>query len=317
MTCALCQSAVTTVFLDDVADYITGERFSIRQCSRCGLAATDPPLSGAERFYPAAYRRYGRATLRLLRWLYRRRVRRWASRFPTCGSALEIGCGDGWMLATLRDQGWRVLGSERSAEAARFAADVNGIPIVLGGLDEITDSEQFDLIILFHVLEHVEQPLDMLRRCSALLRPDGLIVVSVPSLASWQARVTGRSWFHLDVPRHRHHFSPGTLDAAMQKSGLRVVHTKWVSFEHDPYGWFQSLMNMGGIEQNLVTKFLMGMNGEGRNWSAPFLLVLAGVVLVPVSVALSIASWVYGAGAIVEKWAVKAPDPSREPGAQR
>ena len=212
------------------------------------------------------------------------------------------------MLATLRSLGWRVLGSERSPQAARFAADVNGIPMVVGGLDEIADNERFDLIILFHVLEHLAQPLEMLRRCSTLLKPGGLIVVAVPNFASWQARVTGRSWFHLDVPRHQHHFSPGALDAALEMSGLSIVHTTWVSFEHDPYGWIQSLMNKAGIEPNLATKFLMGMNRGTRAWRAPVFLVLAGVALVPISLALSIASWMRDSGAIVEKWAMKPPE---------
>ncbi len=308
MTCVLCQSAVTAVCIENVADYITGERFSVRQCSRCGLAATDPRVANLDRFYPAGYRRYGGATSWFLRVLYRRRVRQWARRFPTGGSALEVGCGDGWMLAMLRDHGWRVLGSERSADAARVAADVNGIPVVSGGLDEIPDGERFDLIILFQVLEHLAQPLDMLRRCSALLKPGGVVVVAVPNFASWQARLTGGSWFHLDVPRHQHHFSPEALDAALAMSGLRVIRTTWVSPEHDPYGWFQSLMNKAGIEPNLVTKFLMGMDIGPRAWRAPLLLVVGGVLLVPVSVVLSISSWVRGAGAIMEKWAIKPPE---------
>lgn len=305
MTCVLCNSPLTTVCLEGVPDYLTGERFSIRQCAHCGLAATAPRVVELERFYPAEYRRYGRVTASLLQRLFRRRVQQWASRFKTPGRVLEVGCGDGWMLAMLQKRGWRVLGCERSAEAARAASEASGIPVVAGGLEQFGDGERFDLIILFQVLEHVPEPMDALRRCAALLRAGGLLVVAVPNFASWQARATGRSWFHLDVPRHQHHFSPRALTTALETVGLQVVHTAWASPEHDPFGWFQSLLNKVGLEHNLAAKFLIGLDRHARPWQTPLLLALTGAILVPASIVLSLVSWISGAGAIVEKWAIK------------
>lgn len=309
MTCVLCHAPLTTVCLEGVPDYLTGEQFAIRQCPQCGLAATAPRVLELERFYPAEYRRYGRVTASLLQWLFRRRVHQWASRFRTPGRVLEVGCGDGWMLAMLQDRGWRVLGCERSAEAARAAAEASGIPVVVGGLEQCADGEPFDLIILFQVLEHMTEPMDTLRRCASLLRPGGMLVVAVPNFASWQARLTGRSWFHLDVPRHQHHFSPAALTTALETAGLQVVHTAWVSPEHDPFGWFQSLLNKAGMEHNLAAKFLIGVDRRPGRWRTPLMLALVGTILVPASIVLSLVSWMSGAGAIVEKWAVK-PEPA-------
>jgi SAM-dependent methyltransferase len=209
------------------------------------------------------------------------------------------------MLAVLRDHGWRVLGTERSAGAVQFAKDTNGIPMVVGDLDQIGDREQFDLIILFHVLEHLTEPLAMLRQCALLLKPGGMMVVAVPNLASWQARICGRSWFHLDLPRHRHHFPPAALDLALEKSGFRVSHTSTVSFEHDPFGWLQSLLNLVGFEQNLLTKRLMGIGERRADLQVSVGMVLLSGLLIPLSVLSSVASWIVGAGATVEKWAIK------------
>src|SRR5439155_6222187 len=140
-------------------------------------------------------------------------------------------------LGALRDRGWRVLGNERTIDDARSALAVNRVPIFVGGLDALRARTRFDLVILFQALEHLAEPMATLRRTPALLQPGGVMVVAVPNCDSWQARIFGRAWFHLDVPRHQHHFSPRTLRFALETVGLRVVRTRFVSFEHDPYGW--------------------------------------------------------------------------------
>lgn len=303
-TCQLCGTSEMVTRLDRVPDYITGEEFQIRQCIRCGLEFTSPRPAAIAPYYPAAYRRYAEVASHTLQLLYGAKVRGWLRRLPRPGRALEVGCGAGWMLRTLRDRGWHVLGSERTFEDAAVGATAHHIPMFVGDFEAISPSARFDLIILFQVLEHLAAPVDMLRRSAAVLGQRGVLVVAVPNPASWQARVFGRSWFHLDTPRHQHYFSPGTLAAALESVGLRVVRTRFVSFEHDPYGWVQSALNRLGFRQNLLTRVIMGLDtkGAGVTTLAPMML-LAGVLVVP-AVVLSVCSWVAGAGAIVEMWAV-------------
>ena len=304
--CHLCGSAGASPCIDKAADYVTGEEFEVRQCSRCGLASTEPQPSSMDPYYPAAYRRYSGVTLRVLRLLYGWRVRRWAGRLSRKGRALEVGCGDGWMLGALQSRGWRVLGSERTIDSAKSAAAINKIPMFVGDLDALGSSARFDLIVLFQALEHLAEPMATLRQSADLLEPGGVMVVAVPNFASWQARVFGRSWFHLDVPRHRHHFPPAALASALETVGLRVIRTRFVSFEHDPYGWVQSLLNRMGFKQNLLTRLLMGMDRADVNVAtvAP-MIVLSGLLVIP-SVVLSLSSWAAGSGAIMEMWAAKA-----------
>lgn len=328
--CAICGSA-TSPWIEDAVDYITGKQFAVRRCSRCGLAATEPQPSSMDQYYPARYRHYSGATLRMLTLLYRWRARgwmRWLGRrgpqrgtraevprpgshrgsragVPRRGTALEVGCGNGWMLGALRDRGWRVLGSERSINGARAARAVNQVPVFVGDLSSLRPSA-FDLIIFFQVLEHLSEPLPALQRSAELLADGGVLIVAVPNFASWQARLFGRSWFHLDVPRHQHHFSPHALRCALEKLGLRVIRTRFVSFEHDPYGWVQSSLNRMGFKQNLLTKSLMGMpQPEASLPTMAAMLAVTALLIVP-SIILAMCSWAAGSGAVMEMWAAKA-----------
>jgi SAM-dependent methyltransferase len=302
--CELCGCADGSIFVHGAVDYITGEEFHVRQCARCGLASTTPQPPSMNAYYPAAYRRYTGATLRILRLLYGSKVRAWMRRLPPRGRALEVGCGAGWMLRALRDRGWRVFGSERAIDGARAGAAANQIPVFVGDLDALGSSARFDLIILFQALEHLAAPIVTLQQSADLLAPGGAMVVAVPNFASWQARMFGPRWFHLDVPRHRHHFTPAVLAAAFEKVGLKVVRTRFISPEHDPYGWVQSMLNHLGFRQNHLTRLLMGMDDEAIGLASVPMLVVGGLLIVP-SVVVSLCSWVAGSGAIMEMWAVK------------
>jgi 2-polyprenyl-3-methyl-5-hydroxy-6-metoxy-1,4-benzoquinol methylase len=93
-----------------------------------------------------------------------------------------------------------------------------------------------DAVSLWHVLEHVEDPGTALRAVRAWLAPGGVLLVGVPNLASWQARLAGPRWYHLDLPRHRTHFTPTGLEALLEASGFTVERAAHVLLEHNPLG---------------------------------------------------------------------------------
>lgn len=289
-------------------DYVTGELFVIARCPSCDVSMTAPVPASLDRYYPMRYRRFSALAEGVLRAFYSWRVRGWLGRLERPGKALEIGCGDGWMLDALR-RGWRVVGIERSVPAARVASADRGLPVFVGGLEAIRASACFDLIVMFHVLEHLFDPVGTLRACAALLRPGGHIVLALPNSSSWQSRLTGSDWMHLDVPRHLWHFSPGALRTALERAGLRTERFSFVSPEHDPYGWVQSGLNRLGFQQNVLTKLIFGLDLP----PPASVLVRIGVAMLPLSVAaviLSLMSWLLRAGAIVEVWASR---PAAEP----
>lgn len=303
VVCVVCHERGMRLTVEGVRDYVTGDTFSLRQCDACGVVLTVPQPDASERFYPARYRRYNRLVATVERWLYRRRVRGWSYRLGPPGTLLEVGCGDGWMLRALQERGWSVIGSERSVESAAFAARQQGLPVFVGGPEALRSSSRLQVLVLFHVLEHLADPVAALARYAALLQSGGVLIVAVPNRESWQARWCGPAWFHLDVPRHLCHFSPRALTLALEQAGLRVERRSTVSWEHDPYGWVQSWLNLMGFEQNLLTRRLMGLPEARASAVTWVTMMVAGAVLVVPGLLLSVASWLAGAGAVMEVWA--------------
>ena len=287
-----------------MVDYVTGDSFAIVQCHVCGFGVTDPLPGSLDRYYPTRYRRFNALAARVLHGLYLRRVDGWLRRLPPTGLALEVGAGTGWMLRALRERGWRALGNERSLEAALAARAAAGVPIFVGDLGAVRPAPALDLVIMFHVLEHLADPLAELRAVARRLRPGGALVLGLPNIASWQARLAGRHWMHLDVPRHLCHFTPDSIERALAVSGYRMTRIDFRSYEHDPFGWVQSTLDRLGFEHGLLIKQLTGMKRRSGAFTTLAALVLA-VPLGVVGLVAALASWRAGAGAVMEVWAVR------------
>jgi SAM-dependent methyltransferase len=213
--------------------------FAVHVCPACGSGRTLPlmPTEQLGALYPQGYNAYGlpgNALLRaaatgLFRWRYWRALRRppFAEllRRPP-GRLLDVGSGRGDLGVTLRSRGWRVTGLEPSPEACA-EAQARGVESVQGTLTTASDPlpDGFDAAVFQHSLEHVSEPLDDLRAARALLAPGGLALISLPNFGSWQARRFGSDWFHLDLPRHRSHFTREGLAALLGRAGLTGVET--------------------------------------------------------------------------------------------
>src|SRR5262249_9479546 len=138
----------------------------------------------------------------------------------TRGVMLDVGCGRGDLGEALARRGWRVAGVEPSAEACAVARQRGG-DATAGTLQTASyEAEKFDAVVMRHSLEHVPDPIDDLVRVRRVLRPGGLLAISVPNFACWERRRFGAAWFHLDIPRHRTHFTPRALQLALERTGF-------------------------------------------------------------------------------------------------
>ena len=221
--------------------------YDLARCRSCGTAVTLAPAP-AEAHETGAYGggrpRGSQAVAPLLRAFDRRRLtqlRRAGARTP--GRLLDIGAGRGRFVAQARSAGWYAHGiepSRRGIEAARAI----GIELVAAGIgDADVPAGSLDAATLWHVLEHVDDPGAALDQIAGWLRPGGLLLVGVPNLASVQARVGGARWYHLDVPRHRTHFTARGLEALLRAHGLEPVSTTHVLTEHNPFGLWVSAVS--------------------------------------------------------------------------
>lgn len=287
--------------------------FSIAQCAGCRVALTVPPVLPAEigRYYPETY--YGTRNRRFnsfFEWLLaifrRRRVRR-IERLVSRGRVLDIGCGRGITLIEMKRHGWETFGVEISETAAAHARSALGESIFVGDvLDAPFTDGSFDVVNIWHVLEHLPDSKAVLTRCRRLLRPGGLLVVAVPNFESLQAMATGRSWFHLDVPRHYWHFGTRVLERLLSDHGFDVHQVSHFSLEQNPYGWIQSLLNQLGFPNNLLYDALK--HQSARNVVHPFrtypvastLLVPALLVIVPISLVLFVLEVLLRRGGTIE-----------------
>jgi SAM-dependent methyltransferase len=211
-------------------------RFEVIVCGACGTGRTLPLVAAEDLggLYPRSYNAHAlpRAPLAraaatgLFRWRYWRALRRLPLRSLTerpPGRLLDVGSGRGDLGLILRERGWEFVGLEPSPDACAEARS-RGVPTECGTLERPGAELQggYDAAVFQHSLEHVAEPAHDLAVAHRLLRPGGLLIVSLPNFASAQARRFGTDWFHLDLPRHRTHFTPRGLERLLRRSGFRV-----------------------------------------------------------------------------------------------
>jgi len=139
-------------------------------------------------------------------------------------SLLDIGCSHGDYLSFLQKAGWEVEGIELDPQAARHAQEA-GLRVHQGDAEELLErlpSGRYNVVTMWHVLEHLYDPLGALREVYRILKPDGLLLLELPNSASVLARCLGRYWYPLEVPRHLYHFTPTTLSNMLGAAGFRV-----------------------------------------------------------------------------------------------
>lgn len=209
--------------------------FPVVRCGNCGLTQLHPLPTAAElaAHYPPSYFPLDQDPADEARDVARgllARVTAWLKRSGHASARiLDVGCGTGLFLSLAAAQGMPTRGIELSEDAVDYARQRHGLNVHHGTLEtaELEDAA-FDIITMWHVLEHVPDPLDALRRCERALAPEGLLLIGVPNIESLEARLFGKRWYSLDAPRHLYHFTPATMTASLAKSGLdveRIVHS--------------------------------------------------------------------------------------------
>lgn len=136
---------------------------------------------------------------------------------------LDLGCGGGTYLAVAKSCGWEVVGVDPDPKVVGVARE-RGYEVHEGGI-EVFDgrSELFDAITLNHVIEHLHDPLEVLRSCHRLLKPGGQIYIATPNMESSGRRVFGKNWRGLETPRHLVIFTERSLKGALQVAGFRRI----------------------------------------------------------------------------------------------
>jgi SAM-dependent methyltransferase len=236
--------------------------FTVARCTRCGLVQTTPPPDAAVRaaMYPVQY--YPALIDRTAPHPFQQDKIDLVRTHKPAGRLLDVGAGVGLFVWEARKSGYDVKGIEFSAQAVETGLRNGESSIICGDFLRAEEpASSVDIVTLWHVIEHLDSPVDVLRKIHQILKPGGIVIITVPNIDSLQARVFRGRWYHLDVPRHLFHYSPATLGALLENAGFRVAETKFGWREHDPAGFLGSLMLLSPPGEGFIHKAVRKLAG--------------------------------------------------------
>jgi SAM-dependent methyltransferase len=213
---------------------VSGETFDIVECSGCGFRFTNPRPGPDEigRYYESDdYTPHQESGQGLIDTLYR-----WARRYTLRskhrlitslvnnppGRLLDFGCGTGEFLDLCQSKGWHVHGLDPDTSAQKIANQKYGLSVAPPEQIAAMPSDHFDVITLWHVLEHVPHLTATVEELKRTLSPTGTLVVALPNCTSLDADIYSKHWAGYDVPRHLYHFRPDDVHRLFNAFYMKV-----------------------------------------------------------------------------------------------
>jgi len=213
---------------------VSQETFTIQQCQACGFQFTNPRPDAASigKYYESdAYVSHNSGAQGLINQVYKVAryftVRRKVALIAKLnggrpGQLLDYGCGTGHFLAGAKKAGWQVTGLEPSARARQDATERVGQAIQQPEVLATLPAGSFDIVTLWHVLEHVHTLNETLDQLIRALKPQGKLLIAVPNVDSLDAQHYRQDWAAYDVPRHLYHFGPAAMRELLARHGLVI-----------------------------------------------------------------------------------------------
>jgi 2-polyprenyl-3-methyl-5-hydroxy-6-metoxy-1,4-benzoquinol methylase len=231
--CPVCQQSSFSNYLN-VEDYtVSHKEFTIQQCNSCYFLFTNPRPSEEQigAYYESqdyishhdeAKDLMSKAYTSVRNHTIEKKVELINSLVQPKGTLLDIGCGTGNFLSAVKANGWKTFGTEPDSGARAIASKRVGATIFENVNDDAMGAQQYDIISMWHVLEHVHKLNETIDWLQNHLKPNGRIIIAVPNPQSYDAAKYGRFWAAYDVPRHLYHFTRATMKNLLQRHGLTV-----------------------------------------------------------------------------------------------
>lgn len=216
--------------------YCEKNGFTILRCSSCGLGFVGDLPSEEElgKFYRGSYLPY-----HLLYGDFKEKAERRFSLVESAvgnrlGSLLDVGCSYGFFLNVARTHGWKVKGVEMGSRPAEYSRTKYGLDVFEGPLQQADFADSsFDVVTLFHVIEHARNPLDLLSTIRRILRKGGSLVMLTPNIESLHSQILGKAWTWLSPPDHLFYFSRRSMGLALRKCEFRVASLRSITVDAD------------------------------------------------------------------------------------
>lgn len=241
--CPVCQATTINNVFDCVDDTVSKELFTVVHCNTCQNRFTNnvPSQDTIGKYYKSdAYVSHSESSASFINWVYLR-VRNFtllskkklieSFTQPNQRTLLDVGAGTGAFASYMQAANWAVTGLEPDADAIAVAQKNNQISLQpIANLFTLPHGS-YDIITMWHVMEHVHQLHDYMAQLAKLLAPQGKLIIAVPNYTSKDAEIYGKDWAAYDVPRHLYHFSPQGMNYFAEKHGLRVKTIKPMWFD--------------------------------------------------------------------------------------
>jgi len=213
-------------------------KFEIVRCQECGIYYTNPqlPENAIEEYYPENYicfvptideesnslKRFDQLVA-----MSKRRKQIEKRIVGNVGKILDVGCATGIFLNEMKNHGWDCYGVEPNEKAALYAREKLDVPINNGTLDDSQFPDNyFDVITLWDVLEHVREPNVTLAECYRIIKPGGLIFLSLPNSNSVERHIFNQYWLGWDVPRHYRTYDNKNITEYLRKQNYQNIKVK-------------------------------------------------------------------------------------------
>ena len=239
--CPICNSTQFKSFLEVEDYFLSHEIFTIQKCNSCKFVFTNPRPSEIDigKYYQSEeYISHSSSSESITDKIYYA-VRNYTTKqkfnlinkhYKT-GKILDIGCGTGEFLNFFKTHGWETMGIEPNNTARKTAIKKYGLTIHQENkINELVKSS-FEIITMWHVLEHVLDLNLRVRQLKHLIKKNGILVIAVPNIESRDANIYGKYWAALDVPRHLYHFNQSAIHNLFSKEGFEIIETHPMKFD--------------------------------------------------------------------------------------
>lgn len=180
------------------------------------------------------------------------------------GRILDVGCGTGDFLQACEQKGWSIAGIEPNEKARQLASTKTNFKDYQRTVEELIESnpESFDVITMWHVLEHVPNLVDFIDKIKSLLKPNGVLVVAVPNFNSWDAKHYNSFWAAYDVPRHLWHFSRKSMERIFSEFDMKILEELPMKFDSFYVSLLSEKYKKG--KQNFFSAFYQGLRSNQK-----------------------------------------------------
>lgn len=277
-TCPACDASDIKQVLSAEDHTVSHESFDIWQCDACTLRFTqDVPTednigpyyqseeyvshsNSSKGFINGLYQQVRDITLSQKRALIREMTGK------QTGSILDVGCGTGELLNTMKQAGWETRGLEPDDGARAFAKTQYGLDVTEPE-DLFSLTETYDCVSMWHVMEHVHRLHEYFDQLHKLIGETGTLIIAVPNYTSSDATHYGEKWAAYDVPRHLYHFSPQSMKRLLAQHGFKLREMRAMPFDAFYVSLLSEKYKHGGMRP--VSAFAKGLGSYWPSRSKP------------------------------------------------